>query len=453
MIEFATLFLGLVFGPQQVELLVHESVGAIEISLDHQVVGHLNQPPWQLTVDFGEELAPHVLEAVAFSGSGTEVGRVDQWLNTSTQHAEVSILVGRNPAGEGMQAQVAWETVTERIEPESVGIELDGVPLAVADPKRFELPRVDLEHTHLLRVELRFSDSLDAVAEAVFGGPYTDRVATELTSMPILLEGRRKLPSSGQMQDWFSVSGELLQVRAVEEGRADILVVRDLATIQVFRQQAAKLQADALNAVTGREELVQVSARDWVSAPRIERRLEVHLKKDHELRFVTPVARQVERQGYRYQLFPPSPRISRQDGHLLWLFASILPRAANPQHQRLADAVAVAGMEAAKSGRRRIVLLIVGPDPVDHSQLSPSAALGLLRQLRVPIAVWTPNARASAKSAWGPVATISSAQKLVGAYSALSKQLDRQHIVWLEGLHLPQTVSLTPKAEGIRLVE
>ncbi|MGB5659353.1 MAG: hypothetical protein WBO54_07710, partial [Thermoanaerobaculia bacterium] len=89
MIEFATLFLGLVFGPQQVGFLVHESVAAIEISLDYQVVGRLNQPPWQLTVDFGEELAPHVLEVMAYGSSGTELDRAEQWTNVFTQQTEV----------------------------------------------------------------------------------------------------------------------------------------------------------------------------------------------------------------------------------------------------------------------------------------------------------------------------------------------------------------------------
>ena len=453
MIEFATLFLGLILGPQQVELLVHDNVAAIEIVLDHQAVGRLNQPPWQLTVDFGGELAPHVLEAVAYSGSGTEIGRVDQWINTSTQQAEVSILVDRSPTGEGMQAQVAWETVARQLVPESIDIELDGEPLEVADPARFDLPRLDLEQTHLLRVELRFSDSLNALAEAIFGGPYTDRVATELTGAPILLEGRKKLPPLDEMQNWFSISGKPLQVRAVDEGRADIIVVRDLATIGVFRQHAARLQSDARNAAAGREELVQVSPNGWVRAPRIERRLETLLKKDHELRFVTPVASQVERQGYRYQLFPPSPRLSRQDGSLLWLFASILPRSADPQQQRLADAVAVAGMETAKSGRRRVVLLIVGSDPVDHSQLSPSAAIRFLRNLRVPLVVWTPDRHAQKTGIWGPTVKISSPQRLVGAYSALSQQLDGQRVVWLEGLHLPQAITLSPTAGRVRLVE
>ena len=446
MIEFATLFLGLILGPQQVEMLAHDKVAAIEIFLDHQTVGYLNQPPWRLTVDFGSELAPHVLEAVAFGSSGSEIDRTDQWINVSIRQTEVSVLVERRPTGDGMQARVAWEAVTEQLEPESVDIELDGEPLEVADPTRFDLPFVDLEQTHILRVELLFAGNLEAGAEAVFGGSQTDRVATELTGVPILLEKRKSVPPVSQMQSWFSASGEPLKVRAVDEGRADIIVVRDLATIETLRQQAAT------GSIIGSRNTYRLPAGAAVSMG-IETSRDALLKKDHELRFVMPAAHQVERQEYRYQLFPPSQRFSRQDGSLSWLLASIIPRTADPQRQRLADAVAAAGMAAARSGRRRIVLLIVGSEPVENSQLTPSATRGFLQRLRVPVVVWTPAAQAEKEGSWGPTVDISNRQRLVSAYKALSKQLDRQRIVWLEGLHLPQTISLTPKAEGIRLVE
>lgn len=445
MIEFATLLLGLILGPQQVGFLVGEKVAAIEVHLDRQVVGHLSEPPWQLTVDFGSELAPHVLEAVAYGSSGHELDRIDQWVNVSSLQAEASILIDRDPSRAGIQARVAWETVTEQVQPESVDIELDGEPLEVEDPRRFDLPPVDLEQTHLLRVELRFPRSIETVAEAVFGGPNTDRVATELTGTPVLLQSRKALPPVAEMQTWFRSSGEPLPVRAIEEGRADIVVVRDLATIQTFREQAARRSG-------ARGRRVRLPSGAWVGMG-LETKMEALLREDHEVRFITPVARQVERHGFRYQLFPPSPRFSRQHGDLLWLLASIIPRSADLQQQRLADAVAVAGMEAASSGRRRVVLLIVGSDPVDHSQLEPSAVLGFLRRLRVPIVVWTPAKGAEKGSAWGPTEQISGRQDLVGAYTALSKQLRRQRIVWLDGLHLPQAVSLSPEAQGIDLVE
>jgi hypothetical protein len=65
-----TLFLGLTQGPQPVALAVVGEVAAIELRLDGRAVERLAAPPWQGTVDFGLELVPRELEAVAFDASG-----------------------------------------------------------------------------------------------------------------------------------------------------------------------------------------------------------------------------------------------------------------------------------------------------------------------------------------------------------------------------------------------
>ena len=434
MIEFATLFLGLVFGSQQVDFLVHERVDSIEVHLDHQVVGLLGEPPWQLTVDFGDELAPHVLLAVALDEKGAELDRIEQWVNVFTEQTEVSVLVSPRPEG-GFQAQVAWESVAERREPESFRVELDGEPIQIEDPKQFDLPGVDRERTHILRVELRFSDSLETVAETVFGGPYSGEVATELTAVPVVLDGRKKLPPLEDMKGWFLEAEKPLTVRAVEDGQAEILVVRDLATIEAMR----KLRPRAVRQQASRRSPVVI--------------LDPPLRKDHSIRFLTPVARSIEREGYRYQLFPPLGPFSRDDVSFLQLFSSVTQGADEIQEQRITDAVAVAGMVAARSGRRRAVILIAGADSPDRSQLAPAKVIRFLRRLRVPLVVWTPVKGRKEVEVWGPSENVTNRQGLVAAYKTLSKQLDQQRIVWLEGLRLPQRITLSAAAEGIDLVE
>jgi hypothetical protein len=434
-IEFATLFLGLVFGPQRVELLVHEQVETVEILLDHQRVGRLEGTPWQMTVDFGEELAPHVLQAVALDSQGGELDRVEQWVNVFTEQTEVSILVSPRQQVDGFRAQVAWESVAEHLEPQSFLIELDGEPFEVEDPRLFDLPGVDPERTHLLRVELRFSDTLETVAETVFGGPYSGEVTTELTAVPVVLDGRKKLPPLEDMQGWFLEAEKPLTVRAVEDGQAEIVVVRDLATIEVMR----KLRPRAVRQQASRRSSVVV--------------LDPPLRKDHSIRFLTPVARSIEREGYRYQLFPPLGPFSRDEASYLQLFSSVAPDGDDIDDQRITDAVAVAGMVAAKSGRRRAVILIAGADSPDRSQLAPAMVIRFLRRLRVPLVVWTPVKGRKEVEVWGPSENVTSRQGLVAAYKTLSKQLDQQRIVWLEGLHLPQRITLSAAAEGLDLVE
>lgn len=435
MIEFATLFLGLVFGSQQVELLIHEQVDVVEVYLDHQVVGRLDEPPWHLTVELGEELAPHVLQAIAYDSEGEELDRVEQWINFFTQQTEVSLLVSPRQDGDGLQAQVAWESVSEQLEPTSFRIELDGEPLEVEDPRQFDLPPIDRGQVHLLRVDLQFSETLQAAAEAIFGGPYSDEIDTELTAVPVHFDRPKKLPSLEEMQDWFLDQGQAVVVKAVEESQVDIVVVRDVTTVAAMR----KLYPRPSKYQPFRRTSGQI--------------LDSPLKKSHSIRFITPVARQIEREGYQYQIFPPIGPFSREDGALLWLFSSVVPFDAEPQGLRLADAVAVAGMAAAQSGRRRVVVVIAGAEPEDHSQLSAAAVLRFLRRLHVPVALWTPISGVKQIAAWGPAVSISSRQALTSAYQDLSKQLDRQRIVWLEGRHLPQAIRLSPKAEGAHLVE
>ncbi|MCP4205355.1 MAG: hypothetical protein GY769_25875, partial [bacterium] len=98
MIVFVTLFLGLVFGPQSISVIVGDEVDRVEIVVDGLRVAELADAPWSLEWDFGEDLAPRELEAVAFDAEGEEIGRARQWLNLPRQPAEAAILVrgGKN---------------------------------------------------------------------------------------------------------------------------------------------------------------------------------------------------------------------------------------------------------------------------------------------------------------------------------------------------------------------
>jgi len=46
---------------------------------------------------------------------------------------------------------------------------------------------------------------------------------------------------------------------------------------------------------------------------------------------------------------------------------------------------------------------------------------------------------------------VSSFDKLDRAVNALGKELDRQWLVWVTGIHLPQNVALAPGVEGVEL--
>jgi hypothetical protein len=54
--------------------------------------------------------------------------------------------------------------------------------------------------------------------------------------------------------------------------------------------------------------------------------------------------------------------------------------------------------------------------------------------------------------AWGDVRPVPTKSALRRAVNELSESLERQRIVWVEGLHLPQQVGLSDAAGDLRLV-
>ena len=59
-------------------MVVGEGVAAVELRLDGRRLGTMREAPWVMECDFGPEIAPQHLEAVALDGVGREVGRVDR---------------------------------------------------------------------------------------------------------------------------------------------------------------------------------------------------------------------------------------------------------------------------------------------------------------------------------------------------------------------------------------
>lgn len=179
MIEFATLFLGLYLGVVPVEVLVAEEVAAVELRLDGEMVGRLQGPPWVLPCDFGQELAPRELVAVAFDDRGREVGRARQGINVSRHAAEARIVLRRHGSREVPVAHVAWNSAAGD-DPVAVRATLDGESIEADEPGRIALPPLagEPDTAHFLRVELEFPRSGIATAEVVFGGRFGGSLAT-----------------------------------------------------------------------------------------------------------------------------------------------------------------------------------------------------------------------------------------------------------------------------------
>ena len=110
-------------------------------------------------------------------------------------------------------------------------------------------------------------------------------------------------------------------------------------------------------------------------------------------------------------------------------------------------------MYAASLNRRRAVVMFVCDPAPDGSTISVAAARAYLEALDVPLFVWTPDRRVADRElpGWGPAEDASTNLQLQGAISRLKESLDAQRIVWVDGLHLPQSIRLTPGPKPVFL--
>jgi len=179
------------------------------------------------------------------------------------------------------------------------------------------------------------------------------------------------------------------------------------------------------------------------------RRFEMTLGREETIRFVWPVSRTIEKPGADVELFDVSRDLDARDGGVLWFLARFYPRDDGPKRQRLADAVAVAGLQALSANHRRAVLLVLSEKPPDTSRSDPALVRRYLASIRVPLFVWTLGDPAAPQAAaWG-AEPVSSLGKMRKAFARLKRELAAQRILWVDGLHLPQSIELTPEAAAV----
>jgi hypothetical protein len=430
MIAFVTLLLGLISGVYPIEVKVGGSVTAVEYRLDGVLVARRDGPPWVARIDLGSELRPLELSVHALGAGGQEIARASQWLNLPRPPAEVEIVLEKGAEGRPRAAQLTWQSVSG-VKPASVGLTLDGEPLKVDDNGRALLPAVDLKILHVLTAELWFPPGLLARQDVAFGGEYGSEVSTELTAVPVRLRPGAALPSPEGLQEWFTASGQPATAVAVEDGPGRVIVVRVPSSREVLDKLVAPLRRPTLPAL----------------------RQKMRLGEEDRIRFLSLSSKPFKSSKIPSELFDISSELNNDDGGLFWLLSSsgLLKEAHGPA-LRIADAVAVAGLQAATDNRRRAVVLVLSGNVRDSSHYSPETVRRYLESIHVPLFVWNLyGAQAPAAKGWGGGDDVSTLERMEQAVDRLRTALDSQRIVWLDGRHLPQSIALTPAARGVEL--
>ena len=388
-----TRLLGLVAGDQQVQVQVDSNVRAIDIVVDGQTIVKMKVRPFQALLHFGSEIAPHELTSIAYDADGNEIGRDTQLVNLARPQAEAEIQLDRTANGR-LRAKVRWQHISAE-KPKRTALSLDGKPLA--NSVTAVLPELDPISLHVLRAEVEFAGGVVATKELVFGGRYSEQLPTELTAV-VAAEGAQ----------CFAVGKRIVQAAAVEKPEGMVYFVRSV---------------DA-NLARKRLKLPGAGSRETGQMMHIPFRLA-----DVSMRYIWPASRFVRPEHQpAVNLFYRSEVTKGVWGTQRML---TMYRGPETKYERLADAVAVAGVQALAGGQRRAVVLVLGDEP-DQSRHQPDVVRRYLQRIGVPLRVWSlTGVRPVLNQMWGEVTDISTVNKLREATEELRKMLEGQRIAWL----------------------
>lgn len=435
-ITFLTLFLGLVSGMARVDLAVQGPAAppsVIELLLDGRRVERIEAPPWSAAVDLGP-LEPRELVVRALAPDGAELASAKQLLNVPRPAAEVEVALERGADGRPAAARLSWESLVGR-EPEAIAVTFDGKPLPVSG-NRAALPAYDPEVTHLLSAELQFSRGVSARRDLVLGGLYGSEVRTELTAVPVRVPKRWQAPPPARLAGWLEAHGRPLQAVAVEEGPAQVIVVRDPEPWKALRQLGSSEAGPTSWSPRSVGGSAPMAPEDPAFGPATR------------VRFLWPAGRPQSGVAVPIELFDASRDFTADNGGFKWLLTRVEYPLAVGGPRRFADAVAVAGLQAAAGNRRRAVVLVL-QEGEDASRHEPAAVRRYLEAIGVPLHVWSLvelRKLPPALAAWGEVQDVSSPAGLRRAAARLRDDVATQRIVWIDGRHLPQSVRTTAAA-------
>jgi len=434
MIAFATLFLGLVLGQQPVELAVQGSeVASVQLLLDSRPVATISAPPWKHAVDLGKTLRPHLLEARAFGADGTQLADVQQWVNLPRAPAEAALVLEGDDPMHPQRARLIWRHI-EYATADSIAASLDGASNAVAADGSMALPTYDPAQAHLLAAELRFKDGTHYRAELSLGGTAGASVDMDLTGVPLRVDGNAT-PTVESLSKVLRLDGQPVQPVAVDKSPGRVVMVLDQGAAEQLRQIAAR----------GGSLLTPATA----------------VRAGEEVEFLFPNVEMVPGKDLPARLFTMTQPFTRESGSFAWMLTRV-PVPPAQQYQRLTDALAVAALQAASGARPRAVVLVLGPEPKDESAYGAEEVLRFLEQLHVPLLVWSTGRPSNktlsedrrplhAASPWGKADDIGSVSRILEAVERLRDVLDHQHTVWVEGAHLPSSVTVDRSARGIHV--
>lgn len=409
---FLTLFLGLISGPQRVDLQPGPAVKSIRILLDGKQVAALTRAPWNATVDFGPSITPGDLVAIGYDARGDEVARASQTVNLPRPFADFVIAVKNDAKGAPVSAELRWEHL-QGAKPVKSSLKVDNKIVPLDAGLRAKLPRLDPNQPHVLAASLQFEDGFVSRRELVIGGGVGDTADALLT--PVAVRQTAGETQQSNPSGCFTSGGSPVRVSAVEKSEAHVIVVVD---------------PDPRDAVKALD--LTMTPAMMLGPSVVDERHLFSLPTGIWLQLLWPIAERYKTTSNTSAvMFPPSTFVDAPQGGMLWLLTRAYSGHFDKDVPRLfADAAGAAGLDGITGGHRRAVVVVLDHQN-DSSSHDASSIRAYLSTIGVPLYVWSVTGPRPELTGWGKVDDISSPAKLKAAVDRLREDLESQRVAWL----------------------
>jgi hypothetical protein len=327
--------------------------------------------------------------------------------------------------------QLHWNHAREAT-PSRITLSVDNRILELDNDAQFTLDETNQSSTRIVSAELEFPDNETARTVVAVGPGASGLVESRLTAVPIVLSNQHSKLELADLQGTIRVPIGEARIVAIDSSAARIFLIEDCTATPHLRR--AKATAER--------------SKGWKNPFFVDSRIAGDRDVDKpQLRVVGTVPE--HRQGQIFHTISAAFVLTRRP----LPFFAVLKNAELSPYQSLASATAIAAAEAAKTGRPRAVVLLLGAGTDNGIGCSPEEVIAYMHELRVPFFVWRSDPRPPSVESrrWGPGATASTWRELSANSKSVQKHARRQRVVWVEGAWLPNEIILENPPDGVRL--
>lgn len=412
--EIVSYPVGLLIGLLPVLVDVGDSRAPARLLLDGRQSCTVTAEAPACTVDLGPNPALHLLELVRTDLTGRVVERAARWINRPGVEAELRASGDCDEKTKSCEFLLTWAHPS-KLDPTEVSVALDGVTVSRGLSRTVRVGFPSDATPQLVTANATFPDGRRATFTRMLGNAYSERSEASLEAVLITVDDSNA--DDGNTATSLLRAGWAL--RTLERGSPVITFVVTPHALDGIPDLGAAAGRDPnlfTNPLRGADEVRLVVADDKMASVDL---------------WGAVFVRNLTRIEVGADFNSLAAAATEKEGHWIRRLIRATHGGGSAKRARTADTVAAVGYDLGGSSRRRMLVLIAGPDGEDDSAFSPTQAQAYLAAVGVPLVVWRIGAGAAKGWPAGPV--LRGGKDCAAQLATLRKDIDQQRVAWIRG--------------------